>query len=70
MSAPIVVPEYVPPLGKDLIEKLLQRHPQKRLCSGPTGSDEIQSHPFYKGLDWKNVMVKDIKAPYIPVRFF
>lgn len=62
----IVIPDYVPPVAKDLMEQLLQRNPQKRLCSGPTGSVEIQSHAFFESIDWKKVMVKMVKAPYVP----
>ena len=64
LHSPIIVPDYVPKDGKDLIEKLLQRNPTKRLCSGPTGSDEIQNHPFFKSIDWKKLMVKQIKPIY------
>jgi len=62
----IVVPDYVPSTGKELIEALLQRNPDKRLCSGPTGSAEVQNHPFYKPIDWKKLMVKQAKAPFVP----
>jgi len=62
----IVIPEYVPAPAKELIEALLQRNPMKRMCSGPTGSAEIQNHPFYKTIDWKKLMVKQVKAPFIP----
>jgi len=66
LHSTIVIPEYVPTAAKDLIEKLLQRNPQKRICSGPTGSVEIQNHEFFANVDWKKMMVKTIKSPYIP----
>jgi len=62
----IVIPDYVPFTARDLLEKLLQRNPQKRLCSGPSGSVEIQSHPFFESVDWKKAMVKMVKPPYVP----
>eukprot|EP01114_Cavostelium_apophysatum_P001127 TRINITY_DN10968_c0_g1_i1.p1 TRINITY_DN10968_c0_g1~~TRINITY_DN10968_c0_g1_i1.p1 ORF type:complete len:531 (-),score=159.02 TRINITY_DN10968_c0_g1_i1:65-1657(-) len=62
----IVIPDYVPSAARDLIEKLLQRNPQKRLCSGPTGSVEIQNHEFFSSTDWKKMMVKAVKPPYVP----
>eukprot|EP00027_Filamoeba_sp_ATCC50430_P017565 CAMPEP_0168566486 /NCGR_PEP_ID=MMETSP0413-20121227/14443_1 /TAXON_ID=136452 /ORGANISM="Filamoeba nolandi, Strain NC-AS-23-1" /LENGTH=426 /DNA_ID=CAMNT_0008598505 /DNA_START=272 /DNA_END=1550 /DNA_ORIENTATION=+ len=62
----VVVPDYVPPAGKLLIEQLLQRNPQKRLCCGPTGSAEIQNHPFFEKLDWSKLAVKAKKAPFVP----
>jgi len=67
LHSQIIVPEYVPRDGKELIEALLQRNPQKRMCFGLTGSAEIQNHPFYKTIDWKKLMVKQVKAPFIPL---
>lgn len=32
---------------------------------GRNGSDEIKRHPFFKGVDWKNIRKQ--KAPMIPV---
>eukprot|EP01119_Soliformovum_irregulare_P005485 TRINITY_DN1723_c0_g1_i2.p1 TRINITY_DN1723_c0_g1~~TRINITY_DN1723_c0_g1_i2.p1 ORF type:complete len:442 (-),score=129.97 TRINITY_DN1723_c0_g1_i2:37-1362(-) len=66
LHANIVVPDYVPAAGANLIESLLQRAPVKRLCSGATGSAEIQNHPFYKSMDWKKLMFKQSKAPFVP----
>jgi serine/threonine protein kinase len=66
LHSQIVVPDYVPKEGKELIEALLQRNPQKRLCSGPTGSAEIQNHNFYKSIEWKKMMFKQVKAPFVP----
>jgi len=65
-NIPAAIPDYVSSAGKDLIEKLLQRVPAKRLCSGPTGSAEIQHHDFYKDLQWKKLMVKALKPPFKP----
>lgn len=36
------------------------------MCSGPTGSAEIQNHEFFSGYDWAKVMVKANKPPYVP----
>eukprot|EP01118_Nematostelium_gracile_P000842 TRINITY_DN1083_c0_g1_i3.p1 TRINITY_DN1083_c0_g1~~TRINITY_DN1083_c0_g1_i3.p1 ORF type:complete len:447 (-),score=163.82 TRINITY_DN1083_c0_g1_i3:60-1400(-) len=65
LHSAINVPQYVPKEGKDLIEALLQRNPAKRLCS-TNGSEEIEGHIFYKGIDWKKLMVKQLKPPFVP----
>jgi len=66
LHAKITPPDYVPSSARELIEKLLQRNPQSRMCSGEKGSVEIQNHPFYKGVEWDKVAVKGFKAPFIP----
>jgi len=51
---------------KDLIEKLLDRNPQKRLGSGNDDANELVSHPFFEGFDWEALIKKEIPADFIP----
>ena len=46
----------------DLINKMMS-DPNKRL--GKNGSEEIKSHPFFKGIDWDNIK-NTMKPPFIP----
>ena len=46
----------------DLMNKMLS-DPNKRL--GKNGSEEIKSHPFFKGIDWDNIRTS-MKPPFIP----
>jgi serum/glucocorticoid-regulated kinase 2 len=44
--------------AKDLIHKLLNRNPRKRL--GTFGdAEEIKKHPFFKDIDWNKVFRKE-----------
>jgi len=52
--------------AKDLIQKLLIVDPTKRLGQGPSGSEEIKQHPFFKGVNWNDAWKKKIKPPFIP----
>lgn len=45
--------------SKDLLEKLLERKPSKRL--GANGIGEIKNHRFFKNVNWKK-----LKPPFIP----
>lgn len=40
--------------AKDLIVKLLNRNPKKRLGYERDG-DEIKEHPFFDGIDWEKL---------------
>ena len=46
----------------DLIKKLIN-YPNVRL--GKNGSEEIKNHPFFKGINWDNVL--NMKPPFIPI---
>jgi serine/threonine protein kinase len=62
MTAELKIPDYVDPSAADLIRKLLQRDPAKRL-QDPA---EIKQHPFFKGIDWEKLYNKQIVPPYKP----
>ena len=47
--------------AKDLIFKLLTKS-ENRL--GKNGSEEIKSHPFFKGINWNKI--KSMKPPFLP----
>lgn len=54
-------PEQMTPETRDIIEKLLERNPQKRL--GFNGVGEVKAHPFFKGVDWETLKTR--KAPFV-----
>ena len=58
------IPEKVGKKAKDLIEKLFVSNPKNRL--GYKSADEIKNHPFFKDIDFKKVLNKEYKPPFIP----
>ena len=52
------------PEAKDIIDKLLEPDPAKRLGSGARGVLEIKEHSFFKGIDWENI--RSMKPPLAP----
>ena len=51
--------------AKDVIRKLLEKNPKKRL-GAQNGIEEIKKQPFFASLDFDAIVEKKIKAPFIP----
>ncbi len=66
VKAPLVFPDYFSNDAKDMLAKLLDRDPHKRLGSGPTDFEEIKSHPYFSSIDFDKLMRKEIKPPFKP----
>nr|CAB3265767.1 ribosomal protein S6 kinase alpha-5 [Phallusia mammillata] len=60
------VPHNISQTALDIIFKLLDKNPKKRLGCGYDGIDEIKNHRFFKDLDWKQVARKSVSAPFKP----
>lgn len=52
--------------SKDLVVKLLQRNPSKRLGSGEADVNEVLAHSFFRHMDMKQLLNKQIKPPFVP----
>jgi len=50
------IPAYLSDPAKDLLARLLDKDPNKRL--GRNGSHEIQKHPFFEKIDWDKMLLK------------
>ncbi|KAL4453022.1 hypothetical protein ABPG73_002307 [Tetrahymena malaccensis] len=59
------IPDYVSPVCKDLIYRLLQKNPENRL--GKNGAYEIKSHPWFQNVDWEILFRKEYRPPFIPI---
>ena len=46
--------------------QLLTRDPTRRLGSGKGDAEEIKRHPFFKDVNWDDVVNKRIPPPYFP----
>ncbi|KAI7879890.1 Pkinase-domain-containing protein [Lichtheimia hyalospora FSU 10163] len=57
-------PEDISPEAKDLLQGLLTPDPEKRL--GHHSIDDIKSHPFFQGLDFNQVLKRNIDPPFRP----
>ncbi|PKU83057.1 3-phosphoinositide-dependent protein kinase 1 [Dendrobium catenatum] len=55
MARDLKFPDYFSDEARDLIDKLLDIEPTKRLGAGPQGYAALKMHPFFRGIDWKNI---------------
>lgn len=62
----VVGAEYLGTEACSLLRNLLQKDASKRLGFGPTGSKDVMSHPFFKGIDWKLLESRDVPSPFKP----
>ena len=62
----IEMKEYFSKDAVDLIKGLTHKDPNKRLGCEEIGVPKLKAHPFFKGIDWKKLLRKELPAPYQP----
>lgn len=55
------IPHFISHDVKDLLVKLLEKDPSKRL--GKHGAEEVKKHKWFKGINWTDVFNKKIDPP-------
>ncbi|KFM65578.1 Ribosomal protein S6 kinase alpha-5, partial [Stegodyphus mimosarum] len=60
------IPDHLSSEVKDFIRRLLVKDPKKRLGGGPSDSEELKRHKFFKNLNWDDLAKKKIEAPIVP----
>ena len=66
LNDPLVFPKGGSCDAVDFISRLLERDPARRLGSGPGKVDEVKAHPFFDGIDWKQLLLKAIPMDWKP----
>lgn len=49
-----------------ICQKLLDRNPERRLGAGKGDAEEIKRHPFFKGVNWDDMLAKRVPPPFFP----
>lgn len=62
MTAQLNIPDTISPEAGDLIRKLLERDPERRLQD----PEDIKAHPFFASIDFNKLVAKEITPPFIP----
>lgn len=60
------LPHHISGTAKDLLTKLLEKDPSKRL-GHERGAEEIKEHPWFESVNWDDVIRKKVKpfSPYL-----
>jgi RAC serine/threonine-protein kinase len=66
LTQPLKVPPFFSPNAKDLVAQLLDKDPTRRICSGPTGGEELMQHPFFSDIDWAELDKRAVPPPFVP----
>ncbi|KAI8470474.1 MAG: kinase-like domain-containing protein [Monoraphidium minutum] len=63
---PVKFPPYMSPEAKDLIQRLLERKPAKRIGMLQGGSDDIKKHAWFENFDWESLAARKMEPPRRP----
>lgn len=54
------------PMACDLVKRLLQGDPAKRIGVGINGDQELRQHAWFSKVEWDKLFSKTLEPPYIP----
>lgn len=66
LSDEILYPYNLQRQSVSILQQLLTRDPNKRLGAGPSDSQEIKNHAYFKDTDFEKFLRKEVTPPYIP----
>ncbi|SAL99009.1 hypothetical protein [Absidia glauca] len=49
-----------------ICQRLLTRDPAHRLGAGPDDAADIRAHPFFRGVNWDDMLAKRVPPPFYP----
>jgi len=62
----IEFPRIFHPAAKHLVSKLLTADRARRMGCGPSGSDDVKTHRWFRGVDWEMIQNRAVAAPWVP----
>ncbi|POI30672.1 hypothetical protein CIB84_005577 [Bambusicola thoracicus] len=61
------LPPYLTQEARDLLKKLLKRNAASRLGAGPGDAGEVQAHPFFRHINWDELLARKVEPPFKPL---
>ena len=59
-------PIQMPRDSVSLLQRLLTRDPSRRLGAGPNDADDVKAHPFFRDVNWDDLINKRVPPPFCP----
>ncbi|XP_052581911.1 serine/threonine-protein kinase N3 isoform X1 [Peromyscus californicus insignis] len=66
VNADAPYPHFLSVQGLELIQKLLQKCPEKRLGAGEQDAEEIKVQPFFRTTNWQALLARTVRPPFVP----
>ncbi|KAL4640586.1 ribosomal protein S6 kinase beta-2-like [Arapaima gigas] len=66
LKCKLILPPYLTADAKDLLKKLLKKNQTQRLGSSKADCADIQKHPFFRYINWDDLLNKRVEPPYKP----
>ncbi|XP_046858995.1 RAC-alpha serine/threonine-protein kinase-like [Xenia sp. Carnegie-2017] len=66
LTEDVKFPQRLTDLAKSVLGGLLEKNPKQRLGGDVSDANQIKKHPFFRDVNWTDVLNKKIKPPYIP----
>lgn len=66
LKGKLVLPPYLTSESRDLLRKLLKRHPEMRLGGGSDDAIPIKAHPFFRHIVWDDLLTRKTEPPFQP----
>jgi len=62
----IKLPTFLTSDANNLLKGLLQKDPSKRLGNGPSGSEDIKQHKWFKTINWRKLEMRQVTPKFLP----
>lgn len=66
VNSDTVYPRFLSAESVNIIFRLLKKSPEKRLGSSQADAEEVKRHPFFKTINWKDLLDRKLKPPFVP----
>uniref|UniRef100_A0A8C5QQ62 Uncharacterized protein n=1 Tax=Leptobrachium leishanense TaxID=445787 RepID=A0A8C5QQ62_9ANUR len=67
VSYNIAFPRTLTVRAASILKELLNRNEERRLGASERGAEDVKQHLFFKGLNWIDLLARNVKPPFVPV---